>query len=113
MLRQKNTVCILIVFLKAVYRFAMGKVIVYRYHFGSCTCRNISRFSRNSEAHASEFLENLEEMFPAYRMKKEQMIIIIHFILKKNLKITCLHHFLYLTSLSFHSVSGNLSNIKS
>ena len=40
-------------------------------HYSVTTINISSIFSRNSEASASEFLENLEEMFPRYFMHND------------------------------------------
>ena len=39
----------------------------YVYHPAYSTGKHLFKVSRNSEANASEFLENPEEMFPRYR----------------------------------------------
>ena len=43
-----------------MWRFETAQYITMHVYRGN----NSSRFSRNSEANASELLENLEEMFP-------------------------------------------------
>ena len=51
-----------------LYDTMKGKVNIALLQWPQVSRKHSSRFSRNSEASASEFLENLEEMFPRYYM---------------------------------------------